>query len=170
MNVCRMNETGPRPSSGMTSPRHPSHQAVMDRLRQRFSQYRKRHNDCQKQYAQSLPAVQDIERQEALNLHKRALDSRNRMMNVNGKTSKQNDGEGKVEQQQQTANGLEKSTNAIYQIREVRFCLFLCVACTIFFRGIYFNISSYVLIAAYINMNAWLLLTVSIQLFRLCLV
>lgn len=101
----------------MTSPRHPTHQAVMDRLRQRFSQYRKRHYDCQKQYAESLPAVQDMERQEALNLHKRALDSRNRMMNMNGKTSKQNDGEGKVEQQQ-TANGFEKSTNAIYQIRE----------------------------------------------------
>lgn len=114
-----MNETGSRP--GMTSPRHPTHQAVMDRLRQRFSQYRKRHYDCQNKYAQSLPAVQDIERQEALNLHKRALDSRNRMMNMNGKASKQHDGEGKVEQQQQTPNGLEKPTNAIYQIREVCF-------------------------------------------------
>lgn len=108
----------------MTSPRHPTHQAVMDRLRQRFSQYRKRHYDCQKQYAESLPAVQDMERQEALNLHKRALDSRNRMMNMNGKTSKQNDGEGKVEQQQ-TANGFEKSTNAIFQIREVRSYFFV---------------------------------------------
>lgn len=117
-----MNETGSRSSAGMTSPRHASHQAVMDRLRQRFSQYRKRHYDCQKQYAESLPAVQDMERQEALNLHKRALDSRNRMMNMNGKTSKQNDGEGKVEQQQ-TANGFEKSTNAIYQIREQQILL-----------------------------------------------
>ena len=119
-----MNETGSRSSAAMTSPRHPTHQAVMDRLRQRFSQYRKRHYDCQKQYAESLPAVQDMERQEALNLHKRALDSRNRMMNMNGKTSKQNDGEGKVEQQQ-TANGFEKSTNAIYQIREVRSYFFV---------------------------------------------
>lgn len=126
-----MNETGSRSSAGMTSPRHASHQAVMDRLRQRFSQYRKRHYDCQKQYAESLPAVQDMERQEALNLHKRALDSRNRMMNMNGKTSKQNDGEGKVEQQQ-IANGFEKSTNAIYQIREVRSYLFCVDARSLF--------------------------------------
>jgi len=118
-----MNETGSRPGTGMTSPRHPTHQAVMDRLRQRFSQYRKHHYDCQNKYAQSLLAVQDLERQEASNLHKRALECRNRMMNMNGKASKQNDGEGKVEQQQQTPNGLEKSTNAIFQIREV---CFLC--------------------------------------------
>ncbi|XP_078369166.1 uncharacterized protein LOC144653123 isoform X3 [Oculina patagonica] len=118
-----MNETGSRPSTGMTSPRHPSHQAVMDRLRQRFSQYRKHHYDCQNKYVQSLPAVQDIERQEALNLHKRALDSRNRMMNMNGKASKQNDGEGKVEQQQPTPNVLDKSTNAIFQIREQQILL-----------------------------------------------
>lgn len=103
-----MNETGPRPGTGMTSPRHSTHQAVMDRLRQRFSQYRKHHYDCQSKYAQSLPAVQDLERQEASNLHKRALECRNRMMNMNGKASKQNDGEGKVEQQQQIPNGLEK--------------------------------------------------------------
>lgn len=127
-----MNETGSRPSTGMTSPRHPSHQAVMDRLRQRFSQYRKHHYDCQNKYVQSLPAVQDIERQEALNLHKRALDSRNRMMNMNGKASKQNDGEGKVEQQQPTPNVLDKSTNAIFQIREVCFLVFF-VARMIFF-------------------------------------
>lgn len=129
-----MNETGSRPSTGMTSPRHPTHQAVMDRLRQRFSGYRKHHYDCQNKYAQSLPAVQDIERQEALNLHKRALDSRSRMMmNVNGKASKQNDGDGKVEQQQQTPNVLEKSTNAIFQIREVCF-LVSFVARIIFWR------------------------------------
>ena len=123
LNSKRMNETGPRPGTGMTSPRHSTHQAVMDRLRQRFSQYRKHHYDCQSKYAQSLPAVQDLERQEASNLHKRALECRNRMMNMNGKASKQNDGEGKVEQQQQIPNGLEKSTNAIFQIREV---CFLC--------------------------------------------
>ena len=88
----------------MTSPRHPMHQAVMDRLRQRFSEYRKRHYDCQNKYAQYLSAVQDSERQEASNLLKRAQE-RNRMMNVKGKASKQNDGKGKVEQQQQTPNG-----------------------------------------------------------------
>lgn len=117
-----MNETGPRTAGGMTS-RHPNqtHQAVMDRLRQRFSQYRKRHTDCQNKYEQSLPAVQDIERQEVMNLHKRAMDSRNRIMNVNGKATKPNDGEGKLEPQQQLPNGFEKSTNAILHIREVCF-------------------------------------------------
>jgi len=108
----------------------------MDRLRQRFSQYRKHHYDCQNKYAQSLPAVQDLERQEASNLHKRALECRNRMMNMNGKASKQNDGEGKVEQQQQTPNGLEKSTNAIFQIREV---CFLCCTKGFFLCRIDFN-------------------------------
>ena len=99
---------------------------------------------------QSLPAVQDLERQEASNLHKRALECRNRMMNMNGKASKQNDGEGKVEQQQQMPNGLEKSTNAIFQIREV---CFLC--CT---KGLFWveSISTDVLIDVYYD----LLLTV----------
>lgn len=146
-----MKETGSRPGTGMTSPRpYPSHQAVMDRLRQRFSQYRKHHIDCQSKYVQSLPAVQDLERQEASNLHKRALECRNRMMNMNGKASKQNDGEGKVEQQQQMPNGLEKSTNAIFQIREV---CFLC--CT---KGLFCveSISTDVLIDGYYD----LLLTV----------
>ena len=118
-----MNETGSR-ASGMTSPRHTSHQAVMDRLRQRFSGYRKHHSDCQTKYTQSLPAVHDIERQEAMNLHKRALDSRNRIMNVNGKAAKQNDVEGKVESQQQLPNGLDKPTNTILHIREVCFLTF----------------------------------------------
>lgn len=114
-----MNETGSRIAGGMTS-RHPNQtrQAVMDRLRHRIGQYRKRHSDCQNKYAQSLPAVQDMERQEAMNLHKRALDSRSRIMNVNGKAAKQNDGEGKLEPQQQLANGYDKSTNAILHIRE----------------------------------------------------
>ena len=130
-----MNETGSR-ASGMTS-RHPSqtHQAVMDRLRQRFSQYRKRHTDCQNKYAQSLPAVQDMERQEAINLHKRALDSRNRIMNVNGKASKQNDGEGKAESQQQLPNGLDKPTNAIMHIREVCFLVLFVIFSYFFFVG-----------------------------------
>lgn len=99
----------------------------MDRLRHRIGQYRKRHSDCQNKYAQSLPAVQDMERQEAMNLHKRALDSRSRIMNVNGKAAKQNDGEGKLEPQQQLANGYDKSTNAILHIREVCFLVLCCI-------------------------------------------
>lgn len=113
-------EAGSRNIGGMTS-RHSNqtHQAVMDRIRQRFSGYRKHHSECQNKYAHSLPALQDLERQEAINLHKRAIDSRNRIMNVNGKAAKQTDGEGKVEpQQQQLANGFDKSTNAILHIRE----------------------------------------------------
>ena len=104
-----MNDTGP--GAGMT----PRHQAVMDKLRQRFGQYRKRHIDCQNKYAQSLPTRENMERQEAMSLHKRALDSRHRnLINMNVK-GRQNDVKGKAEQ---PPNGLEKSTTAILQVKQ----------------------------------------------------
>lgn len=117
-----MNEAGSRTIGGMTS-RHSNqtHQDVIDRIRQRVSGYRKRHSECQNKYAHSLPKLHDLERQEAMNLRKRAVD-RNRIINVNGKATKQNDGEGKLDpQQQQITNGFDKSSNAILHIREVRF-------------------------------------------------
>jgi len=117
----RMSETSSRTAAGMSSPRHSNqtHQAVMDRLRHRIGGYRKHHATCENKYAQSLSAVHDIEKQEGMTLYQRALDNRNRsIMNVNGKATKQNDGEGKVEPQQQLPNGLDKSTNAILHIRE----------------------------------------------------
>lgn len=120
----RMSETSSRTAAGMSSPRHSNqtHQAVMDRLRHRIGGYRKHHATCENKYAQSLSAVHDIEKQEGMTLYQRALDNRNRsIMNVNGKATKQNDGEGKVEPQQQLPNGLDKSTNAILHIREVCF-------------------------------------------------
>ena len=119
-----MNETGSR-ASGMTSPRHSTHQAVMDRLWQRFSKYRKHHRLCARKHTQFLAAVHDIETQEAMKLHKRALDSRNRLMKVNGKAAKENDIKGKVESQQQLPNGLDKSTNTILHICKVCFLTFL---------------------------------------------
>lgn len=114
-----MNEAGSRTIGGMTS-RHSNqtHQDVIDRIRQRVSGYKKHHSECQKKYAHSLPKVHDLERQEAMNLRKRAVD-RNRIINVNGKATKQNDGEGKLDaQQQQITNGFDKSSNAILHIRE----------------------------------------------------
>ena len=118
-----MNGTASR-ASGMPSPRHSNLQAV-ERLRQRLSKYRKHHSDCQTKYTQFLTAVRDIETQETMKLHKRALDSCNRLMNVNGKAAKENDVEGKVESQQQLPNGLDKSPNAILRIRQVCFLTFL---------------------------------------------
>ena len=107
-----MNERGSR-ASGMTSPRHSTHQAV-ERLRDRLRRYRKHHSGCQTKHTQFLTAVHDIEKQEAMNLHKRALDRCNRLMNVNRKPAE----EGKVQ-------SLDKSRNTILQIREVCFLTFL---------------------------------------------
>ena len=119
-----MNETGSR-ASGMTSRRHSTHQAAINRLRQRFSRYRKHDRHCARKHTQFLAAVRDIETQEAMKLHKRALDSCNRLMNVNGKAGKEKDVEGKVESQQQLPNGLDKSANTIRHILKVCFLTFL---------------------------------------------
>ena len=109
----------------MTSRRHSTHQAAINRLRQRFSRYRKHDRHCARKHTQFLAAVRDIETQEAMKLHKRALDSCNRLMNVNGKAGKEKDVEGKVESQQQLPNGLDKSANTIRHILKVCFLTFL---------------------------------------------
>ena len=104
----------------MTLPRD----RAVERLRSRLSTYRKHHRDCETKYTQFLTAVHDIETQEAMDLHKRALGSCNRLTNVNGKAAKENDVGGKVESQQQLPNGLDKSTNTIHSLK-VCFLTFL---------------------------------------------
>lgn len=88
------------------------HQTVVDRLRIRFGQYRKHHNDVQSKYESSLPAQEEMERQQALLLQQRVLDRERKLLNVKGK---QQDGEIKPDQ---PPNGLEiKSTTAILQVK-----------------------------------------------------
>lgn len=92
----------------------PKHRVVVDKLRERLVQYRKRHSACQSKQERSLAVLEDQERHEAMMLlNKRPLEGRNNTKLFNAKM-KQQDSMPKMEH---PSNGLElKSTNAILQV------------------------------------------------------
>lgn len=90
----------------------PKHRVVVDKLRERLVQYRKRHSDCQSKQERSLAVLEDQERQEAMILlNKRPLEGRNTKL-FNPKMKQDS-----IPKMEHPSNGLElKSTNAILQV------------------------------------------------------
>ena len=107
-------------SASITTPRH---QAVVNRLRERISQYRKHNQVCQAKYEASLPLRQAHDRQDAVLLYQRALEGRNKLMH-NMKAKQQEPGS-KTCKQDQPPNGLEKSASTASAILQVNLHAFI---------------------------------------------